>query len=52
MTSRILIFSSAMGAYVKFIATEATTFSGYIISVLASVSLFKEIDDLAKPQQC
>ena len=36
---RILIFSIAMGAeylsYVKFIATEAPTFFGYIISVLA-----------------
>ena len=42
-TSRILIFSIAMGAeylsYVKFIATEAPTFFGYIISVLASVPL-------------
>ena len=38
---RILIFSIAMDAdnsfYVKFIATEAPTFFGYIISVLASV---------------
>ena len=38
---RILIFSIAMGAgysfYVKFIATWAPTFFGYIISVLASV---------------
>ena len=38
---RILIFLIAMGAeylcYVKFIATEALTFFGYIISVLASV---------------
>ena len=36
-----MIFSIAMGAdepfYVKFIATEAPTFFGYIISVLASV---------------
>ena len=41
MASRILIFSIAMGAeylsYVEFIATEAPTFFGYIISVLASV---------------
>ena len=39
--ARILIFSIAMGAeyssYVKFIATRAPTFLGYIISVLASV---------------
>ena len=39
---RILIFSIAMGAeylsYVKFIATWAPTFFGYIISVLASVA--------------
>ena len=39
---RILIFSITMGAdysfYVKFIATRAPTFFGYIISVLASVS--------------
>ena len=38
---RILIFSIAMDAdysfYVKFIATEAPTFFGHIISVLASV---------------
>ena len=38
---RILIVSIAMGAeylsYVKFIATEAPTFLGYIISVLAMV---------------
>ena len=38
---RILIFSIAMGAeylsYVKFIATEAPTFFGYTISVLANV---------------
>ena len=37
----ILIFSIAMGAdysfYVKFIATRAPPFFGYIISVLASV---------------
>jgi len=37
-----LIFSIAMGAgylsYVKFIANEAPTFLGYIISVLASVN--------------
>ena len=36
-----MIFSIAMGAeylsYVKFIATYALTFFGYIISVLASV---------------
>ena len=42
----ILIFSIAMGAeylsYMKFIATEAPTFFGYIISVLASVkALFR-----------
>ena len=41
MAPRILIFSIAMGAeylsYVKFIATEALIFFGYIISVLASV---------------
>ena len=40
----ILIFSIAMGAnysfYVKFIATFALTFFGYIISVLASVDAF------------
>ena len=39
---RILIFSIAMGAdysiCVKFIATRAPTFFGYIISVLASVT--------------
>ena len=39
-TPRILIFIIAMGAkylsYVKFIATEAPTFFGYIISILAS----------------
>ena len=38
---RILIFPIAIGAkyipYVKFIATEAPTFLGYTISVLASV---------------
>ena len=38
---RILIFSIALGAdysfYMKFIATRAPTFFGYIISVLASV---------------
>ena len=38
---RILIFSIAMDAdnsfYVKFIATEAPTFFGYIVSVLAMV---------------
>ena len=42
MAPRILIFSIAMGAdysfYVKFIATEAPTFFGYIISVLAMVA--------------
>ena len=41
MAPRILIFSIAMGAdylsYVKFIATRAPTFFGYIISVLAIV---------------
>ena len=40
--SRILNFSIALGAeylsYVKFIATRAPTFLGYIISVLASVA--------------
>jgi hypothetical protein len=40
----ILIFSIAMDAdnsfYVKFIATYAPTFFGYIISVLAMVALF------------
>ena len=43
MAPRILIFSIAMGAnysfYVKFIATFALTFFGYIISVLANVTL-------------
>ena len=43
---RILIFSIAMGAdylsYVKFIATRAPTFIGYIISVLASVYLAED----------
>ena len=42
MASRILIFSIAMDADnsfdVKFIATEAPTFFGYIISVLDMVS--------------
>ena len=42
MAPRILTFSIAMGAeyssYMKFIATEAPTFFGYIISVLASVN--------------
>ena len=41
-----MIFSIAMGdeylSYVKFIATEAPTFFGYIISVLASV--YKYVD--------
>ena len=41
MAPRILIFSIAMDVdnsfYVKFIATEAPTFFGYIISVLAMV---------------
>ena len=41
MAPRILIFSIAMDAdnsfYVKFIATYAPTFFGYIISVLAMV---------------
>ena len=41
-----MIFSIAMGAeylsYVKFIATEAPTFFGYMISVLASVQRFHE----------
>jgi hypothetical protein len=41
MAPRILIFSIAMNAdssfYVKFITTEAPTFFGYIISVLAMV---------------
>ena len=43
---RILIFSIAMGAdyqfYVKFIATRAPKFFGYIISVLASVTYVGE----------
>ena len=42
MAPRILIILIAMGAeylsYVKFIATEAPTFFGYVISVLAMVS--------------
>ena len=41
---RIFIFSIVLGAeylsYVKFIATFALAFFGYIISVLASVKLF------------
>ena len=41
---RIFIFSIALGAeylfYVKFIATRAPTFFGYIISVLTNVSNF------------
>ena len=40
-SSRIFIFSIVLGAeylsYVKFIATYALTFFGYIISVIASV---------------
>ena len=39
---RIFIFSIVLGAeyssYVEFIAADALTFSGYIISVLASVN--------------
>ena len=42
MAPRIFIFSIVLGAeylsYVKFIATYALTFFGYIISVLASVT--------------
>jgi cell division protein FtsL len=46
-----LIFSIAMGTdklfYVKFIATYAATFSGYIISVLAIViQVGKEVQSL------
>ena len=46
-----MIFSIAMGAkslsYVKFIATEAPTFFGYIISVLANVNCVFIIEDYA-----
>ena len=52
MATRILIFSTAMGAdysfYEKSIATFALTFFGYIISVLASVSTFPVMEQ----QQC
>ena len=47
MAPRILIFSIAMDAnnlfYVKFIATFAPTFFGYIISILAIVRGFTEL---------
>ena len=46
MARRILIFSITMGAeylsYVKFIASEAPTFFGYILSVLANMSWLQE----------
>ena len=46
MAPRIFIFSIVLGAeylsYVKFIATYALTFFGYIISVLASVNKPKQ----------
>ena len=46
MALRIWIFSITMDAdnsfYVKFIATEAPTFFGYIVSVLAMVMQLKE----------
>ena len=45
---KIFIFSIVLGAeyssYVKFIATCALTFFGYIISVLASVKCFSAVN--------
>ena len=52
MAPRILIFSIAMDAdnssYVKFIATYAPTYFGYIISVLAMVPKLKVKTSFAK----
>ena len=72
MAPRIFIFSIVLGAeslsYVKFIATYALTFIGYIISVLASVPTYlltnfpfffsgkgapiEELEDRRSTQQC